>query len=74
MAYIYGNSTLLLFEIIQPTFGYFHGLMLSLSLCMGWASFLIIGNIIQKTIYKIYKSRRGTYKVQYFPFFKVILT
>lgn len=68
MFYIYGNSALLYFEIFDPAMGYFHGLMLSLSLLLGWSSYLIIGSILKKTVYKIYKIEtnvKGRPQVQY---------
>lgn len=71
MIYIYGNSILFFCEMFAPAFGYFHGLMLLLSLGMGWGSFFLIGNILKKTIYEVYKTRKGQYKVKYISFFKV---
>jgi len=75
MLYIYGNSILFHFEIFEPTIGYFHGLMLSLSLVVGWGCFLIVGSIAHKTVYRIYKYTdylgRTKYRVVYLSFFKV---
>jgi hypothetical protein len=74
MLYIYGNSALLYFEIFDPTMGYFHGLMLTLSLSLGWASLIVISNIMKRTVYKIYKvndplsKSKTLYKFEYLPF------
>jgi hypothetical protein len=77
MLYIYGNSILLSFEIFDPAMGYFHGLMLSLSLSLGWGSLLIIGNIMKRTVHKISRieniadpssKKNKLYKIEYLPF------
>lgn len=76
MIYIYGNSILLSFEIFDPAMGYFHGLMLTLSLTLGWGSLLIIGNIMKRTVYKISRveniepnsKKNKFYKIEYLPF------
>ncbi len=78
MLYIYGNSILFHFEIFEPTIGYFHGLMLSLSLVVGWGCFLIVGSIAHKAVYRIYKFTdylgRTKYRVVYLSFFKVSIS
>jgi hypothetical protein len=72
MLYIYGNSTLLYFEMLDPVYGYFHGLMLSLALSFSWLGFFIVGNISQKTVYKIYELEGGRrLKIEYLSFYKV---
>jgi hypothetical protein len=77
--YIYGNSILLSFEIFDPAMGYFHGLMLSLSLSLGWGSLMIIGNIMKRTVHKIYRvenlsdpssKKNKLYKIEYLSFIK----
>lgn len=77
MVYIYGNSILFHFEIFEPTIGYFHGLMLSLSLVVGWGCFVIVGSIAHKTIHRIYKSNdylgRPRYRVIYLSYYKVLI-
>jgi hypothetical protein len=77
MFYIYGNSILFHFEIFEPTIGYFHGLMLSLSLAVGWGCFLIVGSIAHKTVYRVYKFTdylgRTKYRVVYLSFYKVFI-
>ncbi len=71
MLFIYGNSLLLHFEIFHPTIGNFHGLMLTLSLAVSWFSYIVIGNIMKKTVNKIYKIEKGkdvVYKIEFISF------
>jgi hypothetical protein len=72
--YIYGNSILLHLDIFDPAMGYFHGMMLTLSVTLGWTFLFVIGNVIQKTIYKIYRVEESNsktfYKIEFIPYFK----
>jgi hypothetical protein len=74
MLYIYGNSFLLHLDIFDPAMGYFHGVMLTLSVTMGWAVLLLMGNVIQKTVYKIHRieeyNKKPVYKIEYISYFK----
>jgi hypothetical protein len=76
MFYIYGNSALFYFELFEPTIGYFHGLMLTLSVSIGWASLFIISNVVKNTADKIVKfndySGKTKYKIKYLSFLKVV--
>lgn len=74
MAYLYGNSLLFFFELCDPVYGYFHGLMLSVSLLTGWLLHGVIGFIMHKTIHRIYKIKgSNNIYVEYLGFYKVIV-
>ena len=76
MFYIYANSILLYHEILNPSkkffnkvFGYFHGIMLTLGLSVGWLVFLVIGRIVQKTAKIIYYNKyTDSITFEFFPF------
>jgi len=76
MLYIYGNSLLFHFELLEPTIGYFHGLMLTMSLAVGWSCFFVVGSIAHKTVFRIYKFNdylgRTKYRIVYLSYYKVI--
>jgi hypothetical protein len=72
MTFIYSNSILFFLELCDPMFGYFHGLMLSIGLFTGWGLHGIIGSIVHKTIYRIYKIKGSdNIKIEYLGFYKV---
>jgi hypothetical protein len=74
MAYLYGNSLLFFLELCDPVYGYFHGLMLSVSLITGWLLHGVIGLVMQKTIHRIYKVKgSNNIYVEYLGFYKVIV-
>jgi hypothetical protein len=73
MSFIYGNSILLFFELLDPVYGYFHGAMLSLALALGYSLFGIIGSVVQKTVYRVYKVKGDEHRVyvEYLSYHKV---
>jgi hypothetical protein len=73
MTFIYGNTILLFFELVDPVYGYFHGMMLSLALALGYSLFGIIGGIVQKTIFRVYRIKGNDehIKVEYLSYSKV---
>jgi hypothetical protein len=73
MTYIYGNSLLFFLELCDPVYGYFHGLMLTTSLVIGWSLHFIFGFVMHKTIHKIYKIKgsKNLY-IEYLGFYKVL--
>lgn len=71
MAFIYGNSALLFLEIFDPVYGYFHGIMLALSLSFGYGFLFVIGYVAQKTIHIIEEVDNEKSKVTFLSYYRV---
>jgi hypothetical protein len=63
MTFLYGNSALLFFELLDPVYGHFHGLMLTLAFSLGFSLFGIIGSIVERTIHRIYKINGDDHRI-----------
>jgi hypothetical protein len=74
MLFIYGNTILIFFEMLDPVYGYFHGAMLSLALMLGYSLYGLVGSIVQKSVHRVYKIKGDDtrIKVEYLSYYKVI--